>query len=78
MDNVIQFPSGKVTVEEVLADLTERVATGSIKHLMVVTMDDITSVKCAMSTLPAFNAVYMNFLQRLTIEALMRDNGMLP
>lgn len=78
MSNVIPFPNSKVTVEEILRDLTERVAAGKVKHLLVVTMDHDSDTKCAMSTLPAFNAVYMNFLQRMTIETLMRDGGLVP
>lgn len=79
MSNVIQFPgdASKVTVEDILARLTEAVKAGEVQYLMFVTMGPNTNVKTAMTTTPAHCAVYMNNMQRLSIEQLMRDNGMI-
>lgn len=80
MSNVIQFPGDRqcVTVEEVLERLTAAVKAGEVQYLMFTTMGPDTNCKTAMTTIPAHCAVYMNQLQRLSIEELMRDRGMIP
>lgn len=77
---MIQFPgdSSRVTVKDILERLIAAVDAGEVEYLMFVTMGPNTNVKTAMTTTPAHCAVYMNQLQRLSIEELMRDRGMIP
>lgn len=79
MSNVIGFPSkaSRITPEEVLKDLTAAVESGEIDHLLVVTMSKDTAVNVGMSTSPAHCMVYMNNFQRMKIEELMRNAGMI-
>lgn len=80
MTNVIQFPedSSRIHPREVLERVLARIESGDVQYLMVVTMDHDTNCKTAMSTIPAHCAVYMNQLQRMSIEKLMDDKGMVP
>lgn len=78
MTNVLQFPSDVVTPEDVLRNVEARLKEGRVKHILVVTMGPDTDVKTAMSTTPAHSAVYMNQLQRMSIEDLMREKDMVP
>lgn len=78
VSNVIQFPNNLVTVEELLTKLTEAVKAGEVQYLMFATMSYETEVKVAMTTTPAHCAMYMNHMQRLSVEELIRDKGMIP
>lgn len=79
MSNVINFPSDKsrISAEEVLTKITEAHANGDVKHILIVTMDEDTNVRFAMSTIPAHCAVYMASMAELSIEELMRDTGLI-
>ena len=77
MDNILQFPGGKITPTEVIKELTAAIAAGEVHHVLVATWGPDCTVRVAMSSLPAFAAIYMNQVQRLKIEALMRENGMI-
>jgi len=78
MSNIIQF-TGKqrVTVEDTMRVLNEEVAAGEVDFLLVTVMRKNTSVTTAMTTGPAHCLVYMNQLQRMKIEELMREAGMI-
>lgn len=79
MTNIINFPNFpncKLTVEETLAEAVERAKAGKIKHVMIVTVDQDTNTQLAMSTLPAFWAVYMAWYADKVVQRLMRDGGM--
>lgn len=80
MADIIQFPgaSSKVTPQDILDDLKSRIEDGVVQFVAIVTMDFDTNVKCAMTTMPAHHAIYMNQLQRMSIEQLMRDAEMIP
>lgn len=80
MTNVIQFPGDRqcVTVDEIVEVLQTAIKEGRVRHLMFVTMAENTDVKVAMTTIPAHCAVYMNQLQRLSIERLMLAGEMIP
>lgn len=76
MTNIITFPNSQLTVEETLAEAVERAKAGKIKHVMIVTVDQDTNTQLAMSTLPAFWAVYMAWYADKVVQRLMRDGGM--
>lgn len=78
-DNVIGFPSkmARIDAKEIVKDLVEAVESGEVQHILVVTMDKDTATTVAMTTSPAHCIVYMNHFQRLKIEELMREKGMI-
>lgn len=78
MSNVIEFPNNRVSVKDILKRLQESHDAGEIDYLLIVSMGPNTNVKTAMTTTPAHCAVYMNQMQRLSIEELIRDKGMIP
>lgn len=79
MSNVIGFPAkcARMDPKEIVDDLVAAIEAGEIQHLLVVTMDRDTATTVAMTTSPAHVVVYMNQFQRMKIEELMRDKGMI-
>lgn len=77
MTNIIEFPNSKLTCEETVADVLEQVREGKVKHVMIVTVGDDTNVKLAMSTIPAYWAVYMAWYADKVIQRLMAQQEML-
>jgi len=78
-DNILQFPGvSRITPEELLEDLRQAIAEGKVTHLMFVTMGPDTAIDCGLTTSPAHVITYMNQYQRLKIEGLMREKGMIP
>lgn len=74
--NIINFPNCKLTVEETLADAVARAKEGKIKHVMVITVDQDTNTQLAMSTIPAYWAVYMAWYADKVVQRLMTQQGM--
>lgn len=79
MADILQFPGvTRITPEELLEDLRHAIAEGKVEHLLFVTMGPNTAVDCGMTTSSAHIVTYMNNYQRLRIEGLMREKGMIP
>jgi hypothetical protein len=77
VSNIINFPNAQLTVEETLADALARAKEGKVKHAMVITVDQDTNTQLAMSTIPAFWAVYMAWYADKVVERLMQQQGMI-
>lgn len=78
MADLLQFPGGRVTPADLMAVIQAAIDAGEVQHMLVVTMGPDTSVNHGLTTSPANLLVYMNQWQRLKIEGLMRDGGMIP
>lgn len=75
MTNIITFPNSKLTVEETLAEAMTRAKDGKVKHVMVITVDQDTNTQLAMSTIPAYWAVYMTWYADKVVQRLMQQQG---
>jgi hypothetical protein len=74
--NIITFPNSKLTVEETLTEALARAKDGKVKHVMVITVDENTNTQLAMSTIPAYWAVYMAWYADKVVQRLMTQQGM--
>lgn len=75
--DIINFPNSKITVEETIDDVQERVKDGKVKHIFIVTVDHDTNTMIAMSSLPAYWGVYMAWWADKEIQKLMKRGGMI-
>lgn len=76
MGDLLHFPNKQLLPYEVLADVAERVEQGKVKHLMCIVVEEDTATFVAMTSIPAFMAVYMAWYAEQQVRKLMQENGM--